>query len=58
MHISKQVSIARTRVKDDMIKKSVYDVLDGNFEFADNKNQMARRSLAAQISMPEKMNPT
>jgi hypothetical protein len=56
--MSKQVSIARTRVKDDMIKKSVYDVLDGNFDFAESKNQMARRSLAHQISMPEKMNPT
>jgi len=56
--MSKQVSISRTRVKDDMIKKSVYEVLDGNFDFAESKNQIARRSLAHQISMPEKMNPT
>jgi hypothetical protein len=44
--MSKQVSIARTRVKDDVIKKSVYDVLDGNFDFAESKSQLARRSLA------------
>jgi len=34
-NMSKQSSM---RVKDEKIKKSVYEILDGNFDFADNKS--------------------
>jgi len=31
--MSKQVSMYRNRSKEDVIRKTVYDVLDGNFDY-------------------------